>query len=164
MPRIPLICSVALAACTPSPQDAAMPVSRSGPHPTADTRADEARSDDQGTVGLNMAGRAAGQSAQAAKGPIPQAVSAADNLAPAMTPDPSAEALGRRTLSTAFVRIGPDGYLTVALHDDRVLVLRDVVMGPGKYCGTQISGARHCGPYGDVATARPGGGPAPHAS
>ena len=77
--------------------------------------------------------------------------------------DTPAEALGRRTLSTAFVRIGPDGYLTVGLHDGRTVVLRDVVMRPRDYCGTPatptVPGKRYCGGYAEVATARPGGGP-----
>ena len=78
--------------------------------------------------------------------------------------DSPAEAEGRRTLSTAFVRIGADGHLTVELRDGRVLVLRDVVMRPEDYCGAVIGGdssrTKYCGGYGDVAAARAGGGPA----
>jgi len=70
-------------------------------------------------------------------------------------------------LSTAFVRVGPDGHLTVELRDGRAMVLRDVVMGPRDYCGVQVlvgpAGKRYCGGYGDVAAARPGGGPNPGA-
>jgi hypothetical protein len=87
---------------------------------------------------------------------------------PASLPaDSPAEAQGRRTLSTAFVRVGPDGHLTVELRDGRAMVLRDVVMRPGEYCGVQVlggsAGKRYCGGYGDIAAARPGGAPAPDA-
>jgi hypothetical protein len=68
-------------------------------------------------------------------------------------------------LSTAFVRLGPDGHLTVELRNGRAIVLRDVVMRPRDYCGLQVlggsAGARYCGVYGDLAAARPGGAPAP---
>lgn len=96
----------------------------------------------------------------AARGPIPAPVSAAGIAAPAPPADTPAAALGRRTLSTAFVRVGPDGHLTVDLQDGRALVLRDVVMRPKDYCGVQLSGKRHCGGYAEVAAARPGGAPA----
>jgi hypothetical protein len=79
--------------------------------------------------------------------------------------DSPAEAQGRRILSTAFVRVGPDGHLTVELHSGQALVLRDVTMGPKKYCGLQVAGGpartRYCGGYAEVAAARPGGAPAP---
>ena len=81
--------------------------------------------------------------------------------------DSPAEAQGRRTLSTAFVRVGADRHLTVELSDGRAMVLRDVAMGPREYCGVLVlgdpAGKRYCGGYGDIATARPGGGPAPGA-
>ena len=70
-------------------------------------------------------------------------------------------------MSTAFVRVGPDGHLTVELRNGREMVLRDVVMRPRDYCGVQVlggsAGKRYCGGYGDVAAARPGGGPNPGA-
>ena len=76
---------------------------------------------------------------------------------------PAAE--GRRTLSAAFVRVGPDGVLTVQRRDGSELVLRDVVMRPNDYCGAQVlgaaAGAKYCGGYAEVAAARPGGLPAP---
>lgn len=103
----------------------------------------------------------------AAPGPIPQPVSAAENPtpAPAAPQDSPAEALGRRTLSTAFVRMGPDGHLTVELRDGRVLVLRDVALRAEDYCGVQAlggaAGVRHCGGYADIAAARPDGAPTP---
>lgn len=88
--------------------------------------------------------------------------------APAKAPASSsqvADARGRRTLSTALVRVGPDGHLTVELRNGRVLVLRNVLMQANKYCGVHVGGdavgARYCGRYGEVAAARPGGGPSP---
>ena len=43
----------------------------------------------------------------------------------------------------------------------------DVVMRPRDFCGVQVlggpAGTRYCGGYGDIAAARPGGGPAPGA-
>ena len=75
--------------------------------------------------------------------------------------DSPAEARGRLILSTAFVRVGPDGHLTVELSNGRVLALRDVVMRPRDYCGMHIAGdpasGRYCGGYAEVAAARPGG-------
>lgn len=103
------------------------------------------------------------QGSGAAPGPIPEPVSAAANPLPARLTESPAAAKGRRTLSTAFVRIGPDGYLTVELRDGRVLVLRDVVMRRKDYCGVQpragLKGAPYCGRYAEVAAARPGGAP-----
>ena len=110
-------------------------------------------------------------------GPVPEAaarevretktVSEAEKPASGPQADSPAEAEGRRTLSTAFIRMGPDGHLTVELRNGRAIVLRDVVMGPGKYCGVQVlggsAGKRYCGGYGEIAAARPGGGPAPGA-
>lgn len=100
----------------------------------------------------------------AALGPAAQPISAAENPAPALAADSSAAARGRRTLSTAFVRVGADGLLTVQLHDGRVLVLRNPVMRRTKYCGMQLlgdkSGTEYCGGYAEVAAARPGGAPA----
>lgn len=93
-------------------------------------------------------------------GPIPEPVSAAGSPAPASPANLSAEAEGRRTLSTAFVRVGPDGHLTVELRNGSVVVLRDVVMRPKDYCGVQAAGGstgvKYCGSYADVAAARPG--------
>jgi hypothetical protein len=68
-------------------------------------------------------------------------------------------------LSTAFVRVGPDGRLTVKLRNGRVLVLRNVVMRRKDYCGAQVlgskPGAQYCGDYSEIAAAQPGGPPAP---
>jgi hypothetical protein len=88
-----------------------------------------------------------------------------NKIAPGALADSPAEAQGRRILSTAFVRVGPDGHLSVDLRNGRALVLRDVVMRPRDYCGVQVlggpAGARYCGGYSEVAAARPGGAPAP---
>jgi hypothetical protein len=90
---------------------------------------------------------------------------AAGNPVPAARPDSPAEAEGRRTLSTAYVMVGPDGRLVVELRDGRMLVLRDVVMRARDYCGMEVTGARagalHCGGYAEVAAARPGVGGGP---
>ena len=98
----------------------------------------------------------------AAVAPPPESIVEAGSLAPA-TNDTPADAVGRRTLSTAFVQVGPDGYLTVSLKDGRVVVLRNFVMGPKDYCGTRGAGAsagkKFCGGYADVAAASAGGGP-----
>jgi hypothetical protein len=96
---------------------------------------------------------------------VPETSAQKSRAAEASRTDSPGEAQGRRTLSTAFVMVGPDGHLTVELRDGRVVVLRGVVMGPRDYCGMQVmdgaAGSRFCGGYGDVAAARPGGGPAP---
>jgi hypothetical protein len=88
-------------------------------------------------------------------------VSVAENPVPALPADSPAAAEGRRTLSTAFVRVGPDGRLTVELRSGPVLVLRNVVMRRKDYCGEHVlggpAGAQYCGGYADVAAARPGG-------
>lgn len=99
----------------------------------------------------------------AAVGPSREAPSAVDHPVPVSsrpTADSPAEAEGRRTLSTAFVRVGPDGRLVVELRDGRALVLRNVVMRPQDYCGVIVAGGGasgpYCGSYADVAAARPG--------
>lgn len=82
--------------------------------------------------------------------------------------DTPAQAVGRRILSTAFVMVGPDRYLTVEQRDGRMLALRDVVMRAPDYCGVITRndqlGTKFCGDYADVVSARPGGGPdaSPH--
>ena len=99
--------------------------------------------------------------------PPKEAIMRNPDPAPAPRADSPAEAEGRRTLSTAFVRVGPGGHLTVELRDGRAMVLRDVVMRPRDFCGVQVvgdsAGRRYCGGYGDIAAARPGGAPAPDA-
>jgi hypothetical protein len=125
--------AAALAACAPSPKEAAAMRTTNSPPGSA------------------------------AQGPIPESVSAAGNPAPAPPADSPAAAIGRRTLSTAYVRVGPDGHLTVELQGGRVLVLRDVVLRRKDYCGVQVlggpAGAKYCGGYAEVAAARPGGAP-----
>jgi hypothetical protein len=102
-----------------------------------------------------------------AQGSLPEPASAAESPDPAPRADSPAEAEGRRTLSTAFVRMGPDGHMTVELRNGLAMVLRDVVMRPRDYCGVQVlggsAGAKYCGGYGDIAAARPGGAPTPGA-
>ena len=113
------------------------------------------------------AARDASNREQAAQGPSLEPVSAAENPAPALRADSPAEAEGRRTLSTAFVRLGAGEHLTVEMRDGSAVVLRDVVMRARDFCGVQASGGsagkRYCGGYGDVAAARSGGGSGPEA-
>ncbi|HEX8622866.1 MAG TPA: hypothetical protein VF718_12945 [Allosphingosinicella sp.] len=146
MVRILLSFAAALAACTPSPQESAM----HSPSPDPGT-----------TEGSSGSGAGRGAAAE----PSPEPASAAGNSSPAAPADSPAEAEGRRTLSTAFVMVGPDGRLVVELRDGRMLVLRDVVMRRKDYCGVLIdggpAGARYCGGYGEVAAARPGAAESP---
>jgi len=125
----------------------------------------EAGSDDQASGAPNPTKQGAGDQERAALGPTPEPVSVTENPVPALAADSPAEAQGRRTLSTAFVMMGPDGHLTVELRSGPVLVLRNVVMRPRDYCGVQVlggpAGARYCGGYAEVAAARPGGAPGP---
>ena len=153
-----------LAACTPSPQETAM--HSPSPEPgTVPESASKAGLGSETLTGNNPAGRGPGDQQRAAMGPVPEAVSAAENRVPAPPADSLAGADGRRILSTAFVRVGPDGHLTVELRNGHVLVLRNVVMRRKDYCGVQVlggpAGAQYCGGYAEVAAARPGGAPAP---
>lgn len=155
--------AAALVACSPSPQETAM---RS---PSQDTGTAPMRSSDAGSGAsagtLNATARDVGDQERAALGPAAEPVSAAENPVPAVPADSPAEAQGRRTLSTAFVMVGPDGRLTVELHNGRVLVLRNLVMRRKDYCGAHVlggrAGAQYCGGYSEVAAARPGGPAAP---
>lgn len=142
--------AAALAACTPSPEDTPM----HSPSPDPGTAA-------QGSTEIaDPASGAPTPAGRAAQGPMPEPVSVAENPLPAQPADSPEEARGRRTLSTAFVRLGPDGRLVVERRDGRMLVLRQVIMGPKDYCGLLVSGGkaggRYCGGYGEVAAARPG--------
>ena len=143
-----------LAACSPSPQDAAMRSSSRSNDVAAPASIEPV------AAAPDVAARDFGNRPSAAMGPVPEAVSAAANPAPSAPVDTPAIALGRRTLSTAFVRVGPDGDLTIRLRNGRVLTLRNVVMRPKDYCGrlTQAGSpaARYCGGYADVAAAWPG--------
>jgi hypothetical protein len=163
MARILLSLAALLAACTPSPQETAMP-SQNRDQGTAARDAARPGSDGQGPAVSSAAGRGVRDEERAAMGPVPEPVSA-ENTAPALPADAPAVAEGRRTLSTAFVRVGPDGHLTVELRSGSVIVLRDVVMRATDYCGVQVLGGpaaeRYCGGYAEVAAARPGGAPAP---
>ena len=130
---------------------------------TAETGSGETAQGGRASATPELTRRDAGDRGQAAQGPMPAPVSAAENPAPALSTDSPEEALGRRTLSTAFVRVGPDEHLTVELRNGRRLVLRDVVMRREDFCGdlAQVGqpGTRYCGRYADVASARPGGEP-----
>lgn len=166
MLRILLSLSAVIAACSPSPQEATM--HQPGPPRTAGQKMGMVASDSHTHDGKPASPDAVDRQ-RAAQGPILEAVSAADNPVarptPMMAADQSAEALGRRTLSTAFVMISPDGYLTVELYDGHKVVLRDVIMRAKDYCGVRIvgnvPGKKYCGGYADVASARPGGAPVP---
>lgn len=165
MVRPLLSVAAALAACTPSPQETAM--HNPGPDPVnaAAQGSSDAGPDGPASGVPNPAGRAVSDPEAAALGPIPEPVPVAENPVPALPEDSPAEAEGRRTLSTAFVMVGPDGRLVVELRDGRVLVLRNVVMRRRDYCGVQVAGGkaggRYCGGYAEVAAARPGAAPAP---
>jgi hypothetical protein len=120
---------------------------------------------DEGSGTAIPAGQSAGDQQPAAQAPIPEAAPVTAGPVPAVPEDTPAEAVGRRTLSTAFVRVGPDGLLTVELRNGRVLMLRNAVLRRKDYCGEQVlgpkPGAQYCGGYAEVAAARPGGVPAP---
>lgn len=124
-----------------------------------------ARPEGRGPVASDPTSQDAGNRTQAAQGPAPEPVSAAENpvsiSAPAIPAVVPAEVLGRRIVSTAFVMVGPDDHLTVELRNGRVLVLRNVVMRPRDYCGLHVGsgpdGTKYCGGYADVVAARPGG-------
>lgn len=98
---------------------------------------------------------------QVVQRPTKEPAPATENTGPDQAAAASAKAQGRKALSTAFVRVGADEHLTVELRDGRAVVLRDVTMGPEKYCGVQVLGGplgtRFCGRYTDVAAARPRG-------
>ena len=164
LPISPMLAvSSMLVACTPSPQKAAMPSST----PVSTTiRPDSGKTaaKTQDSIAPGSVSRGTAYPEQAARASVSAPISVAGDLAPRRHADLPEAALGRRIVSTAFVRVGPDGHLTVELHDGRVLVLRDVVMRPSDYCGVQVSDdaarGRYCGGYAEVAAARPGGAPA----
>ena len=151
MDRLMLPLAAVLAACTPGPEETAMRSPASAPETGAQSSDDAAKT-------MSGAHPADGQ-AGAAQGPIPDAVSVADNPLPRSVSDTPDQANGRRILSTAFVRVGPDGRLAVELRDGANLSLRNVVMRAGDYCGTRVNGskpgAQYCGNYGDIVAAWP---------
>ncbi len=151
-----------LVACAPSPEDDAM----RRPHSVQTTfHGSSMESSDAPGLALRAKESEAADRNRAAVGPIPEPVSAAENSASAPPADSAAEAQGRRTLSTAFVRVGPDGHLTIERLNGAVSVLRNVIMRPKDYCGVQVlgglAGKRYCGGYAEVAAARPGGASVP---
>ena len=142
------VATAALTACAPAPQEPAR-----APDPVAGAE------------------QVTGSVPDAVQGPAPEPVSAAgmlhpgDPLARAASTDPAStddasdtEAQGRRTLSTAFVRLKPGGHLLVTLRGGAVIALRDVTMEKAKFCGVAVTeGAlvkRRCHAYAEVAAAR----------
>lgn len=111
-------------------------------------------------IPINAVSEEVAVSSKSARGPIIEAVSAAEDPLPRRVPDTMEEASGRRILSTAFVRVGPDRLLTVELRTGRTIKLRDVVLGPHKYCGSRLHGEHaalhYCGSYAEIVAARPG--------
>ena len=157
--RILLSISSMIAACAPWPQKVAMP----NPSPFFETSVPgsiEPNAGGAGSATPDLGGDGVGKAQHAASAPIAKGT-VANKAASNPLADSPAEALGRRILSTAFVRVGADGHLTIELRNGRVMVLRDVVMRRNDYCGVQAtrasSRARYCGGYAEVAAARPGG-------
>lgn len=152
MLRAMLMVSGAITACTPSPKEVTMQTRDAAFQSNVQRENPEARSE-------NPSNQDASNPSVAAQAPALEPVSAAENPAPIVPVDTPLSAKGRRVLSTAFVRLGPDGRLNVTLHDGQVLVLKNVVMRPTDYCGVWIrAGQPHvpfCGKYADVAVALP---------
>jgi hypothetical protein len=108
-----------------------------------------------------------GRAGAAQQGPIPDPVSAAANPHPLTAAGPhggtNAAARGRRIVSTAFVRLGPDGLMQLETRDGRRLTLRGVTMEPRAVCGVTVAeraGKRQCINYTQVTQARPADPPA----
>lgn len=114
---------------------------------------------DAATSGSNRMSPATGQGAGASR-PADDGSGALNREGPDPLAGSPSAMRGRRIFSTAFVRTGPEGRLTVELRDGTMVVLRDVVMGPRNYCGTRLvagrSADRYCGGYAEVKAARPG--------
>lgn len=115
--------------------------------------------------GTTMLGRGADFATPAAQGPSTVPISAtADPIVSTSTrpADKFSENRGRRIFSTAFVRMGPGGHLSVRHYDGRELVLRDVTMRAKVFCGRLVSGEAmgkiYCGNFADVAAAQPDSG------
>jgi hypothetical protein len=159
MVRLLLTSVAALAACTPSRQESAM--HNQSPDPGIAAQGSSAAEGGANPGRRSQKEPGAGNAGSAAMGPIPEPISVADHPLPPPAADSAEAAEGRRILSTAFVRVGPGGHLTVELRDGRVLVLRDVVMRRKDYCGLLEppgpASRRYCGGYAEVATARPSG-------
>lgn len=103
--------------------------------------------------------------------PMPQPVSVIDNPYPDTAASPSAKpdadtdtdmaAQGRRTVSTAFVRLGPGGHLLLVLRNGSDAVLSGVTMEQRAVCGVAVAssldgrlGKRQCYKYAEIANAR----------
>lgn len=159
MVRLLLTSAAALAACTPSRQESAM--HNQSPDPGIAAQGSNAAGGGANRGQPSQKEPGAGDAGRAAMGPIPEPISVADHPLPPPAADSAAEAEGRRILSTAFVRVGAGGHLTVELRDGRVLVLREVLMRRKDYCGllelAGSSGRHYCGGYAEVTAARPAG-------
>lgn len=157
--------AAALAACTSAPQETLVQSSSRNAATSSDGLSKPEYATETSGNASDRLGMVAQSQERAAVGPGVEPVSAAENPLSAPPADSPAAARGRRTLSTAFVRVGADGHLTVELHNGRALVLRDVAMRRKDYCGVQVlgvgAGARYCGKYAEVVAARPGGAPRP---
>lgn len=156
MVRILLSSATVLAACTPSAQEATM----HNQDTVSGTLLQGSAGSGDSTSGAAGSTSVKAGDGRAALGPVPEAVSAAENPAPSAPADSPVEANGRQILSTAFVRVGPDRRLVVELHNGRMIDLRNVVMRAKDYCGEQVLGgsarSQFCGRYGEIAAARPG--------
>ena len=103
----------------------------------------------------------------AQQGLTPEPVSAAANPHPltAAAPHKGTDAAlqGRQIVSTAFVRLGPDGWMELETRNGRRTVLRGVTMEPRAVCGVTVAGRagkRQCITYAQVTQARPADPPA----
>jgi len=146
----PAIVSAALTACAPTPQN-----NVHAPDPAG--RATIA------AVTNGTAGNAAVTAA--ASEPVSDPGSVAEKHYPgtSATASGNADAQGRRTVSTAFVRLGPGGHLLVTMLNGSELALRDVTMEERALCGVPVTGGRgerpdagerQCHRYAGVAAAR----------
>lgn len=161
--RLSLPVGAMLAACTPPSQKVAMPDPSANPQNAFDgsgvVRPLGAHSGEPAVKGRDRSdGTPVGQ------GSVPASMASVKGAGAERLADSPEAASGRRILSAAFVRLGPDGHLTVTLRSGRELVLRDVVMRADAFCGQEVpsgpAGAKYCGDYAQVVAARPGGAPA----
>ena len=152
MLRILLSTCAMLAACASSPQKAAMPNFSNSPGPSVNDH----------RIATPERG-ASPEARSSAPKAVPEPVTSVTGGGSVSLPDSAAEAQGRLILSTAFVRVGGDGRLTVELRNGQVIVLRNVTMQPKTYCGAHVGGDpvrnKYCGGYAEIAAARPGGTP-----
>lgn len=127
----PAIVSAALTACAPTPQN--------------NGRASDPA--ERATIAAITNGTAGDATVTAAtSAPMSEPGSVAEKLYPGTSAtasgDADADAQGRRTVSTAFVRLGPGGHLLVTMRNGRELALRDVTMEERALCGVPVVGGR----------------------